>query len=100
MGGWKNDGNEDLSLGLPNPDRIARAHQVGALLAGGLMKFYKVLSADGSPFHGGKGAWSLPHGKRPGKWMPEIKGIVPCERGYHLVSRGQLLKWLGPAIFE
>lgn len=64
-------------------------------------KFYKVLDGDQSG-NGGTATWSLPKGKRPGAWMPAIKGeLVPCENGYHL-CRGarQLLEWLGPDIYE
>ena len=60
---------------------------------------YKVLNADGSTFHGGSGAWPLPNGK-PGKWMPKIKKIEPCKRGYHVLKPEMLIQWLGPAIFE
>src|SRR3990167_7229046 len=60
------------------------------------MKLYKVLAGNGTACHGGHGAWNLPHGKRPGKWMPTIRSINPRIRGYHLVSRDQLIYWLGP----
>jgi len=46
-------------------------------------------------------AWYMPHGKRPGKWMPAIVGeLEPCVRGYHLCRAKDLLEWLGPAIFR
>ena len=61
---------------------------------------YKVLDEKGCAFHGGHGKWHLPSGKRPGKWMPEIKDIVPCRRGYHVVTLAQLPEWLGPALYE
>lgn len=60
---------------------------------------YKVLNADGSAFHGGKGNWFLPNGK-PGEWMPKIGNIEPCVCGYHILKPEMLLGWLGPAIFE
>ena len=60
------------------------------------MKLYKVLAGNGTACHGGHGAWNLPHGKRPGKWMPTIRSINPRIRGYHLVSRDQLIYWLPP----
>jgi len=61
---------------------------------------YKVLNDDGAPIYG-TGTWHLPRGKRPGKWMPPIKGeLEPCKNGYHLCRRGGLIQWLGPAIFE
>ena len=63
------------------------------------MTFYKVLAADGSACHGGSGKWHLPKGKRPGKWMPVIENIAPCERGYHLVTLAQLPQWLGETIW-
>ena len=64
-------------------------------------KLYKVLSADGKPCNGGTGEWFLPHGKRPGKWMPPIKGeLCPCENGYHLCRLEDLLQWIGPRVFE
>lgn len=62
--------------------------------------YYKVLNADGSCFHGGKGKWPLPSGKRAGKWMPKIDKIAPCQSGYHILKREHVVRWLGPAIFE
>jgi len=65
------------------------------------MKIYKVLASDGvSPHHGGSGKWFVPKGKRPGKWMPVIKDIQPCERGYHFVNLEQLPTWSGPTLYE
>jgi len=65
------------------------------------MKIYKVLASDGvSPHHGGSGKWFVPKGKRPGKWMPAIKDIQPCARGYHFVNLEQLPTWLGPTLYE
>jgi hypothetical protein len=65
------------------------------------MAYYKVLAADGiSPQHGGLGKWFIPKGKRMGKWMPAIKDIQPCARGYHFVNIEQLPQWLGPTLYE
>jgi hypothetical protein len=65
------------------------------------MKTYKVLSADGSPCNGGSGTWHLPKGKRPGKWMEPIKGeLIPCENGYHLCRRKDIMQWLNESIYE
>ena len=50
--------------------------------------------------HGGSGKWFIPKGKRMGKWMPAIKGIRPCARGYHFVNIEQLPQWLGPTLYE
>jgi len=61
---------------------------------------YKVLNADGAAFHGGSGQWHLPRGSKPGKWMPKIDDIEPCERGYHFCrNESDLLTWLGPTIW-
>lgn len=65
------------------------------------MQLYKVLNTNGNAYHGGTGAWHLPAGKHPGKWMPPIEGeLTPCLNGYHLCRETDLLDWLGPAIFE
>jgi hypothetical protein len=65
------------------------------------MTYYKVLAADGiSPQHGGSGKWFIPKGKRMGKWMPAIKNIQLCARGYHFVNIEQLPQWLGPTLYE
>ena len=65
------------------------------------MTYYKVLAADGvSSYHGGLGKWFIPKGKRIGKWMPAIKDIQPCIRGYHFVNIEQLPQWLGPTLYE
>ena len=61
---------------------------------------YKVLASDGTPCHGGSGKWFMPKGKRPGKWMPAIKDIQPCVRGYHFINLEQLPTWLGPTLYE
>jgi hypothetical protein len=55
---------------------------------------YKVLGPKGQPIYGGKGIWARPSGKRPGKWMPEVKHPLCCERGYHLVELWSLTEWL------
>lgn len=61
---------------------------------------YKVLNADGSPAHGGSGIWSLPNDGQPGEWMPDIKGVEMCKRGYHACRESDLIFWLGPDIYE
>ena len=63
-------------------------------------RLFKVLDRDGTPFHGGIGAWSLPARGEPGAWMPPIADLEPCERGYHLCREGDLVCWLGPMIGE
>lgn len=60
---------------------------------------FKVLNKDGTPRNGGTGKWILPRGKKPGEWMPKVKNIEPCSRGYHLCEFEDLLEWLGPVIW-
>ena len=64
------------------------------------MTYYKVLNPDGSCFYGGSGEWHLPRGSRPGKWMPKVATLEPCQSGYHVCRLDQLVPWLGPAVFE
>ncbi len=64
------------------------------------MTYYKVLGEQGRACNGGKGLWLLPHDGQPGDWMPQISMIVPCESGYHLCRRNDLILWLGPIIYE
>lgn len=59
------------------------------------MKLYKIVAANGSACHGGKGKWRLPAGEKPGAWMPKVAGEIKCCRnGYHLATATQLLDWL------
>ena len=64
------------------------------------MILYKVLGLDGKPCHGGSGVWSLPTDDNPGDWMPVIKRVVPCQSGYHLCRKQDLVNWLGESIYE
>jgi len=57
-------------------------------------RYWKVLGEDRIAWHGGSGQWY------PQAWMPEIPNPVPRERGYHLCRRQDLVKWLGPTIWE
>lgn len=63
--------------------------------------YYKFLNDDGSACHGGLGKWNLPMGEKPGKWMPKLddEKLSPCEYGYHLCRRQDVLGWLAPAMF-
>ena len=56
-------------------------------------KLYKILTPEGFSCHGGNAQWCLPHGKRPGKWMPKREACL-CYRGYHAVRASSLLDWL------
>ena len=64
------------------------------------VKYYKVLGKGGIACNGGNGKWSLPMGKKPGRWMPKIDNIVPCQRGYHLCRAEDLICWLNEEIYE
>ncbi len=64
-----------------------------------IMKLYKLLDAKGRPCNGGKGQWFLPKGNRPGKWMPFIENLIPCQSGYHLCRQKDLLGWLNETIW-
>jgi len=45
--------------------------------------------------------WSLPHDGKPGKWMPKIIGeLIPCENGYHLCRKSDVLEWIDAEIYE
>ena len=57
------------------------------------MTYYKVLDGQQSCY-GGSATWQL------WQWMPEIKNITLCSRGYHLCQDEQVLKWLGQTIYE
>jgi hypothetical protein len=62
---------------------------------------FKVLNERGEAYHGGSGQWHLPVGKKPGKWMPVVKDIELCARGYHICRHEtDLLQWLGPTIWR
>ena len=64
-------------------------------------RLFKVLDEGGEPCHGGRGIWSLPHDGQPGDWMPPVEGeLVACKKGYHLCREQDLIKWLGPVIYE
>ena len=59
-----------------------------------MKKYYKITGPKGEPLHGGSGNWSLPVGKRPGKWMPKVAGVKACKSGYHLVKAAGIVDWL------
>ena len=69
------------------------------------MKYYKVLNKAGESVNGGHATWPLPTKNddgtwTPGDWMPKIKGqLIPCENGYHLCRRKDLVHWLGETIY-
>ncbi len=66
------------------------------------IKYYKVLGKGGVACNGGSGKWHLPlpSENEPGEWMPKIENIIPCQRGYHLCRREDLIVWLNAEIYE
>jgi len=69
------------------------------------MTYYKSLSADGCSCNGGTSKWSLPKLQKdgtykPGRWMPRIENIVPCERGYHVFQRKDIFLWVNATLYE
>ena len=64
-------------------------------------QYFKILGDDGKA-HIGAGAWHLPQGKRPGKWMPKIVNLRMCSAGYHVVDAEHIIDFLdyGYHIFE
>ncbi|MFA7265741.1 MAG: putative immunity protein [Candidatus Nanopelagicales bacterium] len=55
------------------------------------MQYYKFLMPDGATPQG-YGRWPL-----DGSWMPKLSGkLIPCERGYHVMSDVDLIEWCGP----
>ena len=64
------------------------------------IKYFKFLDHDGRPFNGGSGVWNWPKNGNPGRWMPKINKIIPCQSGYHLCEFPDILEWLGPEFFE
>jgi len=62
---------------------------------------FKVTGSGATACHGGTGQWYKPHSKnRPGKWMPPIKDIYPCYRGYHICQGKDVLEWFGKELYE
>lgn len=57
--------------------------------------FYKVL-VGGKSCHGGNLQWSLPKGKRLGKWHDIAGALAPCRNGLH-VTRDPKLWWVNNA---
>ena len=58
------------------------------------MTLYKVTDANGYSMHGGTGKWV------PGRWRTVNGPLVPCYRGLHLCRPDDLVRWLGPVIWE
>jgi hypothetical protein len=58
------------------------------------MTLYKVTDEDGRSFHGGSGRWIK------GRWRSVEGELDPCVRGLHLCREQDLIRWLGPVIWE
>ena len=65
------------------------------------MKYYKFLSAEG------KGSYSgfnykpyLPENGKPGKWLPVVKDLQKCKRGYHACDEKHVSEWCNARMFE
>ena len=83
--------------------RTKPATESGPLMASNAL--YKALSADGRSCNGGHSKWSLPTLQsdgtyKPGRWMPRVTDIKPCERGYHVFSRKDILQWVNATLYE
>ena len=62
---------------------------------------YKVLAKGAYSCHGGSYRWSVPKNDKPGEWTPKAEGkLVPCENGYHLCRKQDLVHWLDETIYE
>jgi hypothetical protein len=59
------------------------------------MKLYKVLNADRTVCHNGTGTWP-----EPGTWLRVGCELIPCERGLHLCEARDLIRWIGPTLWE
>ena len=58
--------------------------------------YYKWLTPENRGVYGhGDYTDHLPHGKRPGKWLPAIADPETCRRGYHVVTAAHLREHWG-----
>jgi len=66
------------------------------------MRYFKILDGNGRSARDQE--WPLPHGKRPGQWLPPAEDdegeLIPYVTGYHVYTPKQLLEWTGPTIWE
>ena len=95
-------GSDDL-LQILQFMRTKPATESGPLMASN--ELYKALSADGCSCNGGHSKWNLPSLQsdgtyKPGRWMPRVTDINPCERGYHVFSRKDILEWVNATLYE
>src|SRR5574343_1845273 len=65
------------------------------------MKYYKFLDGTKSSIRDFDYSGYLPKGKRPGKWLPKIKGSLElCENGYHVCRPNDCIEWLAADCYE
>ena len=66
-----------------------------------IMHYFAVSDVNSRATEGQEFSWPLPHGKRPGKWLPPVEGDrLAYENGYEVYTPLELLHHLGPAIWE
>ena len=61
-------------------------------------KLYKVFNKGLKPTHGKEYNWSVPSGKKKGKWTTRIKDVKMCIRGWHLTTH--FAHWIHRGEFE
>ena len=65
------------------------------------MTLYKTLNGTVGSYGHGDYAEYLPHGKRPGKWLPKVLHPVLCESGYHVCrDMSEVLTHAGRDLWE
>jgi hypothetical protein len=70
------------------------------------MKLYKTLDEQGHSYHATSGQWALPVKNSDGTWtagdwMTAGDGkIIPDRNGFSLYPEGDLVRWLGPVLYE
>ena len=58
------------------------------------MIYYKILNKEHKSCNGGNGKW------KPNIWMPKLElPLIPCEHGYHLCRKKDLINWLDSEIW-
>jgi len=66
-----------------------------------IMHYFAVSDINSRATDGQEFSWPLPHGKRPGKWLPMVeRDLEAYENGYEVYTPKQLLQYLGPMIWE
>lgn len=51
--------------------------------------------------HGGRDVpWPLPRGEEPGGWHQVEGDLIPCGNGLHVARAEDLVRWVGPELYE